>query len=438
MESHATKKDTRQSELFAIYLVNFIGALGLSLVLPFLVFLVSDFGGNSLIYGLVGASFSFFQLIGAPLLGRYSDRVGRRKALLISQAGTFVAWCILFLSLLLPRTTLFSVESEVVGAFTVSLPLLILLASRSLDGLTGGNISVANAYLVDVSTEDNQARNFGRMASASNLGFILGPMIGGVLGATVYREQLPVLFAAAVALFGLGLIYWSLPEKKPVVIEEPPCKNMNRRLLGKECKDSFDTAVDSASLRSTVQVPGVPSMLLLYFLIFLAFNLFYTAFPFHAAQFFEWTPTELGFFFAFLSGVMIFVQGPVLKWATSSYAEPRLALFGCLVLVLSFFFFSLETTHLAYFAAVFFALGNGLMWPSFMAILGGLGTKAQQGSIQGIAASAGSFASILGLLAGGILYQSLGAETFALGATLFLLAGIAMFFVFRRCAESRA
>ncbi|MEM9025095.1 MAG: MFS transporter, partial [Bacteroidota bacterium] len=94
------------SSIFPILLVNFIGTLGFSLVLPFLVVLVLRFGGNELIYGFLGATYSLFQLIGAPVLGGWSDRQGRRKILLLSQAGTFLAWVVFLVALMVPETRL--------------------------------------------------------------------------------------------------------------------------------------------------------------------------------------------------------------------------------------------------------------------------------------------------------------------------------------------
>ena len=112
--------------LFPILLVNFIGTLGFSIVLPFLVFLVTRFGGNAFVYGLLGAVYPAFQLIGAPLLGKWSDIYGRKSILLISQLGTFIAWLIFFSAFFIPLTTLAEVDFPVAGAFTFTLPLLVL------------------------------------------------------------------------------------------------------------------------------------------------------------------------------------------------------------------------------------------------------------------------------------------------------------------------
>lgn len=190
-------------------LVNFIGTMGFTIVIPFLVFLVVRFGGNALIYGLVAATYPAFQFLAAPILGRWSDRYGRRRVLLFSEAGTLVSWLVFGVALFLPSIQLFSVDSPTFGQFTVTLPLAVIFLARALDGLTGGNISVANAYVADVSPRADRNRNFGRMGVASNLGMIMGPALASVLGVTRYGEVLPVFAAALIALVGVcaGIAY---------------------------------------------------------------------------------------------------------------------------------------------------------------------------------------------------------------------------------------
>ena len=103
-------------------------------------------------------------------------------------------------SIIFTVTNIFSINSAIIGTFVITLPVTVLFFARSLDGITGGNVSVANAYLADVSSDENRSKNFGKMSISSNLGFIVGPAIAGILGGTVYKEILPVL-AALVYLF---------------------------------------------------------------------------------------------------------------------------------------------------------------------------------------------------------------------------------------------
>src|SRR6187401_50958 len=127
----------KRTPLFPLLLSNFIGTMGFSIVLPFLVFLVIGFGGNSLVYGILAAIYPAFQLIGAPLLGRWSDTIGRKKVLLISNGGTFIGWVIFLIALLVPVWTIYSVDSAILGTFVITLPLVILFLARAIDGITG-------------------------------------------------------------------------------------------------------------------------------------------------------------------------------------------------------------------------------------------------------------------------------------------------------------
>ena len=183
----------KQPSLLPILLVNFVGTLGFSIVLPFLVFLVMKFGGNAVVYGLLAATYPAFQLIGSPILGKWSDIYGRKKVLLLSNVGTAVGWILFLFALFLPTENSFSIHIAFLGTFVVAVPLLIFFVARAIDGITGGNISIANAYLADLSSDTTRSKNFGKMAMSSNLGFILGPALAGILGGTIYGAILPVL-----------------------------------------------------------------------------------------------------------------------------------------------------------------------------------------------------------------------------------------------------
>lgn len=375
--------------------VQFIGALGLSLVLPFLVFVVRDLGGSAFAYGLLGATYPAMQMVGAPWLGRWSDRIGRRPVLMISQSGTLLAWLVFLGALFLP-------DQRVAG---VSIGLVVLFLSRGLDGLTGGNIAVAQAVVADITPSSQRSRNYGRLGMASNLGFIIGPAVAGLLGATALGFALPVAVAAAVALAGLVLILTRLPE------------TLDRG-------DALFTG-RSLSLPEAMRRPGVGLLLSLYFVIYLAFHVFYTAFPVHAATMLEWSPGRLGIFFAVLSGAMALVQGVLLGWISERVSPPFLVAGGNVLLAGAFACLVSGSPALTWLCALLFALGNGVMWPSFLAVLSSAGGRHHQGAIQGHAASMGSAASVAGLVLGGVLYDQLGPMTFWVSTVVIGGAGLA-------------
>ena len=406
-----------KNSIFPLLLITFIGTLGYSIVLPFLVFLVVDLGGNAIVYGILSAMYPAFQLIGAPILGRWSDIYGRKKILLLSHGGTLAGWMIFLIALFLPVNNLFNVNSTIIGTFAITLPLAALFLARAIDGLTGGNVSVASAYVADISSDENRSKNFGKMAISSNLGFIVGPALAGILVATVYGEVLPVLAALIISLVVLVVIVFFLKETKCSILMETPDKNYVGRVFSFESKECYKAAnPNRLKFRDVFKLKHISFLLVLYFLIFLGFNIFYTSFPIHAVDGLGWTVTQMGIFYAVLSGIMVLVQGPILRKALRKFSEEQLVIIGSVILGTNFILFVSPDIMLIYGAAVLFAVGNGLMWPSVMSILSNRAGIVYQGTVQGVANSFGSLASIIGLLVGGLLYNVLGATTFLVSA----------------------
>ena len=174
--------------LFTIFIIVFVDLLGFSLILPLLPYYAETFGANATVTGFLVASYALAQLLGAPLLGRLSDRIGRRPVLLVSIFGTFLGFMLL-------------------GA---ARSLWMLFAARIIDGLTGGNISVAQAYITDVTDDKNRAKALGMIGAAFGLGFIIGPAVGGLL--STFGYAIPAFAAAALSFANLASVYLFLPE----------------------------------------------------------------------------------------------------------------------------------------------------------------------------------------------------------------------------------
>ena len=408
----------KRPSLFPILLVNFVGTLGFSIVLPFLVFLVMKFGGDAIVYGLLAATYPAFQLIGAPLLGRWSDIYGRKKVLLLSNVGTSVGWILFLFALFLPAEKSFTIDLTFLGTIIIIAPLVLLFLARAIDGITGGNISIANAYLADLSSDETRSKNFGKMAISSNLGFILGPALAGILGGTIYGEILPVTAALVLSLVTLFVIGFLLRESRPLSEEIlVPEEGTIRKVFAQECRDCYSTeGTKKPRFRDIFRLEHISFLLLLYFFIFLGFNIYYAAFPTHAANDLKWSITQLGIFYAVLSGIMVLVQGPILRKALKKFSEEKLVVIGSLILGTNFILFVSNNIVSIGGAVVLFAVGNGLMWPSFMSILSRRAGSKLQGAVQGVAGSIGGLASIIGLTLGGFLYNSIGGATFLISA----------------------
>ncbi|MEO0525898.1 MAG: MFS transporter [Bacteroidota bacterium] len=420
------------SNIFPILLVNFIGILGYSIVIPILIFIVTDMGGNGFIYGILGATYPFFQFIGAPILGSLSDRIGRKKVLVISQAGTFVAWTLFLLAFILPKTELWSQDSELTGSYMMTLPLITIFIARIFDGFTGGNVSVANAYLSDISTDQDRNKNFGKMGASTSLGFVLGPAVAGILASTFLGEVLPLLLAALISLIAIFVINTRLKESNPCVVDTVGLRNTSfRRFFQVEHKDCYTEGDIEANPEKKgwgviLRQPGIPLLFSVYFLTFLAFSLFYAGLPIYANTLLKWTAIDLGIFLAYSSFIMILVQGPVLSRLSDKMPNQSLILIGSLFLTSSFLLLSMQDIIVLYIANTLLSIGNGLMWPSFLALLAGTGSPQMQGAIQGYGNSTGSFASMLGLILGGLLFENIGTMVFFVGGIIFLIITILM------------
>jgi MFS family permease len=252
--------------------------------------------------------------------------------------------------------------------------------------------------------------------------------MAGILGATRYKELLPVGVALFISLGALVLIKWFLPESRACSLVKPVEKKELSQVFGQELRECVpEQDRQLYRLKNILSLEHIPFLLFLTFFIFLGFNLFYTAFPVHAAQTLQWSIPELGLFFVVLSGLMAVVQGPVLGRISEKTADSTLIILGGLVLGSNFLLLLSLNDVVVYAAAVLFAVGNGLLWPSFLSFLSKTAGSRYQGAVQGIASSFGSVASIIGLIAGGLLYAAFKARTFLISAVIiFMVVGFSV------------
>jgi MFS family permease len=406
--------------IIPILFINFISTLSFSIVLPFLFILVGDYGGNAFIYGILGATYSVFQLIGSPLLGSWSDKFGRRPILFLSQFGTLVSWIVFLFAFFLDTSSLIDINNSFLGIFALTLPLLALFFARALDGITGGNISVANAYLADISTNENRTKNFGLMSVSASLGFVIGPALAGLMGGTSFGLILPVAIAVLISVIGLILIVVLMKPTEKKVVNENPDDNKERK------KTSF---------KQILEIPHLKLILLMNFIVFLGFNFFYISFPVFIITDpdLQWSldigirNLELGFLLTFLSVCMVIVQGPILSRISNKTSTNNLMIIGSVLLSLGFVTIVLREPVFLYSAMVLIALGNGLLYPSLVATLSNHAGDEFQGATQGYAASSGSLASIIGLIIGGVLYEILKEVLFIFSAFTILILVVMSF-----------
>ncbi|WP_239014100.1 MFS transporter [Archangium violaceum] len=369
-----------------VFVTVFLDLVGFGIVIPLLPFYVQSMGGSARTVGVLLGCFSFTQLLATPVLGRFSDRYGRRPIILFSLAANAVAM------------GLFALAS-----YERMLPLLF--ASRILAGATAGNLAACQASLADISTADTRARAMGRVGAGIGLGLVLGPMIGGMF--SQWGAWLPPLAAGALALLGSLGVLVAMPETHP-----PSARSTSK------------PRSRMSVLRESPRPRALKIVLLLYFLVFLAMTTLQVALALLAQARFGWEAKEVGYVFAMQGGLGLLIQGVLIGPLSKAVGEVRLLVLGTLLLSAGMLGVSLAEHPLALVGALaMLGTGLGFTQPLISSLASQAANPSLQGLTLGLAQSSGGLARTVGPVASGALYSSLGTSApFAAGALVALIA----------------
>jgi DHA1 family tetracycline resistance protein-like MFS transporter len=296
------KVSWKTARLSNIFFVVFVDMVGFGLILPLLPYYAETFSATPLIIGLLVASFAAASLLGAPLMGRLSDRYGRRPMLLLSIAGTFIGY--LFLGFAQPIGHLIAnlFASHAVNAFTIG----TLFFSRIIDGFTGGNITIAQAYISDVTDETNRSHGLGVIGSAFGLGYIIGPALGGLLSRWGYSD--PAFAAASLAFLNLLTIFFFLPES---LTDEHRAAIMHQQRPSLTFK----------ALMSALNRPKVGPLLLVRFFIMLAYAIFWSVFGLFTQRKLNLSAQSTGFLMTYIGLYSVLVQAVGIRLLTKRFKD---------------------------------------------------------------------------------------------------------------------
>ncbi|MGC1720773.1 MAG: MFS transporter [Isosphaeraceae bacterium] len=381
------------SPLGIVVLIVLIDLLGFTVVMPLLAPFAEQYGFREWQIGLLFSAYPLCQLIAGPILGRMSDRYGRRPILIFSQAGTALSFLILGLS----------------RNFTV------MLLARLLDGASGGNILVAQAYVADVTTPENRSRGMGLIGMAFGLGFVLGPLLGGVLVslpiAEDWRLRLPFLVAAGFSTLAWILVLSRLPESRPVGARN----RESARVL------SWQGLVD------TMTLPGIGQLMLLGFLSVLAFAALEGTLSLYLRRRMDWNARSAAFVFAGLGLLSALVQGGLIRRLVPRFGEPRLIGAGIAIVALGFAGLALASGALELAGAiVLVGVGQGLVGPSVSGLLSRITPASEQGAVFGTLSSAQTLARMISYSTANLLLGRMStAAPYWFGFGVYLAAGLA-------------
>jgi len=349
----------RKASLAVIFAIVFIDLVGFGIVIPILPLYAERFGASPLMVGLLLAVYSLMSFLFAPVLGRWSDRIGRRPVLLVSILGSSFGFLLMGLAGGLP----------------------LLFVGRIIDGITGGNISTAQAYIADITPAHERSKGMGLIGAAFGLGFIFGPAIGGVM--SHFSLAAPLLFAAGLAAVNAVAVYFFLPES-----------------LSKEHRAR---PAEPASVAKSLE-PAKGSVLAVvvgaYFFNTVAFSLLTATYPLFVSHRFGYSAAHIGYIFAGMGIVGALIQGGGMGWLVKRFGDSRLASAGALLLGGGLFLLPASVAAPALLAVTgAIGLGHALV----VTPLNGLASRISHASEQGKALGTMQATSSLGRIAGPIL-----------------------------------
>ncbi len=415
---------SRRSPIFAIFTTVFIDLIGFSILIPVFPLLIDpnpaapfrvtpadwSFGSGLIMLGWLQAIYPFCIFLAAPILGQLSDRYGRRPVLALSIGGTAFGYVIF-----------------AIGILTKNIPLLFL--GRGIDGLTGGNLAVAQAAVGDISTDENRAKNFGMLGAAFGLGFIIGPYIGGRLSAPNtsfyglfdtpgwFGATTPFWFAASLAAMNCALVTFAFPE---TIRHKDP-----HRVL------AFGQSV--MNVINGFRSPRLRAPLLVGLLWGGGFTFFTTFFGVYLKNKFGFSQSKTGDFFAIVGLFIAIMQGLVVGLISKRLADHkvlRFSLFGQAAVMAVYF--AAHTSTPLYLVIPVFALFQGLSQANLGALISRSAEPGRQGEAMGIFSSVSSLAQVPASALVGYITGSLTSNTpIVVAAILIALAGLSFNLLYR-------
>lgn len=344
-----------------IFATILIDMLGVGLLIPIFPDIIRRFLGETeeavRWYGYFISFYALMQFVASPILGALSDRFGRRPILLVSLAAAAVDYLIM--------------------AFASSFP--ILFVGRIVSGLTGASVTVATAYMADVSDDQNRSANFGMIGAAFGIGFILGPALGGILGKYGYIYP----FIGAAVLNGLNFIFglFVLPES---------LQPENRRRI------VFKSLNPVSSLFKVFRPSAILIFVVIYSLLYLAGQVHPSVWTLYTQYRFQWNTAEVGYSLAVVGLSIAIVQGGLTRLIIPKFGEWNSLMFGVVISFVTYAAFGLAYEGWMMYAILFPSAFSGLCGPACQSLISKNTPANEQGELQGTLVGISSLTAIVG------------------------------------------
>ena len=384
----ATKANNRALAL--VYATIFLDVLGLGILIPVLPYFAQQYRTDALTVGLLSAAFSIAQFVASPFLGALSDRVGRRPVILFNIFGSSMAYFL----------------------FGWASTLWLLMLARVLEGITGGSISTAQAYIADVTPPEDRMKRFGMIGAVFGLGFIIGPAFGGFL--STYGLSWPAYAAGTLCLLASIFGYFFLPES--LAIE----KRATTRL-------TFADANPIKKISEALARDSIRPILLAIFVVNVAFSALQSNFALFTLKRFQMGPQDNAWIFVYIGSLSIFMQGVVVRKMPKALNPVTTCVTGLAAMSLGFLGISFAQVEWHLFPAIaILAFGNGIAAPMLTGLISRRVGEREQGSVLGSSQAILSSTRIVGPLFAGFVFDALGSGAPYWTGAILAIAGAAI------------
>lgn len=395
-------KSPVNKKLLPAYLLTFVNTLGFSILMPVLPFIVFEYGAPKWVYGLLLSMYSTFQFVGAPYLGGLSDSYGRKPVLLVSHIGTLVSWFIFLAALFVPNVPIWG----------FALPLFVIAFSRIVDGVTGGNASVANAYVADITTRTEKSYVFGYLGGISGIALTIGPGLGGLSASTSIGHAGTAILAISISAITLIVIYKWLKESLPKESRRP------------RVKESLWTVMNiPRKVRRTKPSKVIKILFTTKLLFSIMMGCYIGSIALYLIDLFDFNEKQLGLFMLVVGLFLAFNQAFVSKIFIKKMGEFRTLILGLFLCAFGLFSITLTDNLILFIGCYYFMnLGLSLSFPTFNALIATHADETKKGEIMGISESIGSFSMAIFPFISAFAYMQIEKSWYHITAILPLLA----------------
>lgn len=388
-------------QIAIIWVTIFLDLMGVTLIIPFINEFVDQLGGDERHAGFLLASYALMQFIFAPILGKISDKYGRRPILLFGMVGAFFAFLI----------------------FGFATQLWLLFASRMLAGISNANISVAQAYIADITTRKERASKMGIIQAAFSLGFIVGFPIGGIL-AEQFSVATPSLLAAGLSITNGFFAYFFLPESL----------SLEKRITEKLSFNPISISKHSfKNIINYFKIPKFKPLLIIFLLYSFAFSILHVTFVEFDRDYLKMNPQQIGFIFMYIGIVGFVIQMIAIKPMVKYFGEEKVMVMGFLCMATGLTITPMvDHMNWLFLTSLFVAGGNSLLAPTATAIISQHAKENEQGAILGVTQGLGSLGRIFGPPYGGMTYHSIHMMFPFISSAIILIGAVIYYFSSRK------